>query len=108
MAYLFLFMSCALCVSQAMGAKDKPKPQHQEPLTYIWPLPAEFTFGDKALSVNPGLSLAGAGNGGRFAIVRAAFDRYKGIIFKNIAGHGLGYFTKLREVVLLFVLTARR
>ncbi|KAF7811366.1 beta-hexosaminidase 1-like [Senna tora] len=104
-ACLFLFIFCVLCVSQPIGARDKPNPNPNpdpdphEPLAYIWPLPAEFTFGDKVVSVNPGLSLAMDGNGGRSAVVRAAFHRYKGIVFKHIDGHRFGHFRKLREIV---------
>ncbi|EXB65336.1 Beta-hexosaminidase subunit [Morus notabilis] len=56
-------------------------------LPYLWPLPSEFTSGNDTLSVDPALSLALAGSGGRgSAIVRAAFDRYKGIIFNHANG----------------------
>lgn len=50
-------------------------------LTYLWPLPSEFTSGDDTLSVDPRISLSLAGRDS--AIVRAAFDRYKGIIFRH-------------------------
>ncbi|OWM70089.1 hypothetical protein CDL15_Pgr025939 [Punica granatum] len=52
-------------------------------LTYLWPLPSQFTSGDYTLSVDPALSLSVAGNGGSSRIVKDGFDRYKAIIFKN-------------------------
>ncbi|OWM70094.1 hypothetical protein CDL15_Pgr025944 [Punica granatum] len=52
-------------------------------LTYLWPLPSQFTSGDDTLSVDPALSLSVAGNGGSSRIVKDGFDRYKAIIFKN-------------------------
>ncbi|KAK4284111.1 hypothetical protein QN277_000984 [Acacia crassicarpa] len=96
--YLFFIISCAFCISKATEAKDAPKSHTNESHIYIWPLPAEFTFGNKVLSVNPGLSLAAAGYR-RSRFVRAAFDRYRKIIFKNIVGHSTGYRRNLREVV---------
>lgn len=50
-------------------------------LTYIWPLPANFTSGNQTISIDPDLSLAG--NGARFTILKQAFDRYRAIIFKH-------------------------
>lgn len=98
-ASLFFLVSCVLCVSQSVGFKDKPNPQTRDPLTYIWPLPAEFTHGDQTVSVNPGLSLALVGKGGHSTVVRAAVNRYRGIIFKHIDGHRFGHFRKIREIV---------
>ncbi|PON75322.1 Beta-hexosaminidase [Parasponia andersonii] len=78
--FLFLFCSPVLC------GTVHSEPEVNGSLTYLWPLPTEFTSGNDTLSVDPGLSLIGAGNGGNSAIVRAAFDRYKGIIFKHTTG----------------------
>ncbi|KAJ4822128.1 Beta-hexosaminidase 1 [Turnera subulata] len=58
-------------------------------LTYLWPLPAEFTSGDATLSVDPALSLVAGGRGGSSRIVSDAFERYKSIIFKH-GGGGIG------------------
>ncbi|RZB54133.1 beta-hexosaminidase 1-like [Glycine soja] len=66
-------------------------------LTYLWPLPAEFTSGGDTLSVDPALTLSVAGNGGGSAILREAFGRYRGIVFKNTAGVGFSFIRKLRE-----------
>jgi hexosaminidase len=76
--FLFLFVfSHALCFSEA---------KVKGPITYLWPLPAEFTSGNETLSVDPGLSLVFGGKGGNSDIVRLAFDRYKAVIFKNSNG----------------------
>ncbi|XP_057436360.1 beta-hexosaminidase 1 [Lotus japonicus] len=95
---LFLFF-CAFLVSEAAAGstlKLKPTPNPSDSLTYLWPLPSEFTSGDESLSVDPALTLSVAGNGGGSTIVRAAFDRYRGIIFKH-TGSGFGFVRKLRE-----------
>ncbi|XP_027350015.1 beta-hexosaminidase 1-like [Abrus precatorius] len=91
---VFFFISFALSASEAL--KVKPILEHSESLTYLWPLPAEFTSGDEALSVDPSLTLSIAGNIGDSSILRAAFDRYRGIIFKH-SGVGFGFIRKLRE-----------
>ncbi|KHN10153.1 hypothetical protein glysoja_023734 [Glycine soja] len=49
------------------------------------------------LSVDPALTLSVARNSGGSAIPQAAFDRYRGIVFKNIAGVGFSFIRKLRE-----------
>ncbi|KAJ7975870.1 Beta-hexosaminidase [Quillaja saponaria] len=87
-----------LCLSQALGIKSIPKAD--ESLTYLWPLPSRFTFGNQTLSVDPGLSLASGGNGGGSAIVKAAFDRYKAIIFKHSSQYSA--LRKLRESVSVY------
>ncbi|XP_061997768.1 beta-hexosaminidase 1 [Rosa rugosa] len=75
---LFLFVfSTALCFSQA---------KVKGPVTYLWPLPAEFTSGNHTLTVDPALSLVVGGNGGKSVILKEGFDRYKAIIFKNSNG----------------------
>lgn len=82
--FLFLILSLSLCVSQTLALDSVPEPDAS--LTYLWPLPSEFTSGNRTLSVDPDLSLAVAGIGGNSAIVRAAFDRYRAIIFKHTSG----------------------
>lgn len=69
-------------------------------LTYLWPLPSEFSSGNQTLSVDPALSLAAAGNGGNSAILRAAFDRYRRIIFKH--SNGVSLFGRLRGRKLVY------
>ncbi|KAG4919889.1 hypothetical protein JHK82_057315 [Glycine max] len=89
---LFL-ICCAFFVSQALGARI-PQPQPHKSLPFIWPLPAKFIFGNDSLSVDPALSLSG--NGAASAIVRDAFDRYKGILFKH--GDRFSFLRTLRPV----------
>ncbi|KAL0002993.1 hypothetical protein SO802_016774 [Lithocarpus litseifolius] len=83
--FLFLILSLSLCVSQTLALNSVPEPDASA-LTYLWPLPSEFTSGNRTLSVDPDLSLAVGGIGGNSAIVRAAFDRYRAIIFKHTSG----------------------
>ncbi|XP_028791124.1 beta-hexosaminidase 1 [Neltuma alba] len=103
---IFCIISLSLCSSQALGAGVKRTPHPREPLTYIWPLPAQFSFGDDTLSVDPGLSLAVDGNGGGSDIVRAAFDRYRGIIFKRI--DRFSFLRKLRERISVYDVSTLR
>ncbi|KAL5569146.1 hypothetical protein UlMin_025721 [Ulmus minor] len=77
-SFFFIFAS-----SPVLCEPFNPASEVNASLTYLWPLPSEFSSGDETLSVDPALSLAVGGNGGSSAIVRAAFDRYRGIIFKH-------------------------
>ncbi|XP_027184788.1 beta-hexosaminidase 1 [Coffea eugenioides] len=52
-------------------------------LTLLWPLPAQYTFGNQTLTVDPNLSLVLSGNGGASGIVKEAVQRYKDLIFKH-------------------------
>ncbi|WJX81053.1 Beta-hexosaminidase 1 [Trifolium repens] len=73
---------------------------HDESLTYLWPLPSQFTSGNHSLSVDPSLTVSVIGNGGvgDFSILNSAFDRYKEIIFKHTGyGFSKGLVRKLRE-----------
>ena len=99
-SHLFLLISFALCASHSAGSRGKRTPKLKDSLTYLWPLPEQFTFGEETLSVDPGLSLVVDGNASGSAIVRAAFDRYKGIIFKQ--SHGLSFLRKLREKIYAY------
>lgn len=85
--FIALF-TCFLCdpVSSVSVVNDS--------LTYLWPLPSEFTSGNETLTVDPGLTLAVGGNGGNSSIIRAAFDRYRGIIFEH--SNGVYLFDGLR------------
>ncbi|KAG5106607.1 hypothetical protein JHK82_043577 [Glycine max] len=56
------------------------------------------------LSVDPALTLSVAKNSGGSAILRAAFNRYRGIVFKNIVGVGFSFIRKLREQLVSSVL----
>lgn len=80
-----LFLS-PLLVSSSRHLKPK---RHRissnidESLTYIWPLPLNYTSGNQTLTVYPNLSLVTTGNGGKSDIVAQAFERYKSIVFKH-------------------------
>nr|GLL27906.1 beta-hexosaminidase 1 [Ipomoea trifida] len=84
---LIFFLFFALVNSR----KLKLRTELDESLTYLWPLPSEFTSGNDTLTVDPNLSLSVSGNGGGSVIVKEAFERYKHIIFKHgskVAGSG--------------------
>ncbi|KAJ8759866.1 hypothetical protein K2173_009967 [Erythroxylum novogranatense] len=68
-------------VFQILGGSSAAKIGHS--LAYVWPLPAEFTFGGDTLSVDPGLILVVEGKGGNSSILRDGFERYSRIIFKQ-------------------------
>ncbi|RAL51230.1 hypothetical protein DM860_010732 [Cuscuta australis] len=78
--FLPFFLFFALVSSRKLNLHTA---ELDESLTYLWPLPSEFTSGDETLTVDPNLSLSLAGNGGSSGIVREAFERYKSIIFKH-------------------------
>ncbi|GFZ14874.1 beta-hexosaminidase 1 [Actinidia rufa] len=71
----------SLVESRTLGLDSISGPK--DSLVYLWPLPSEFTYGNDTLAVDPDLSLAVGGIGGGSAIVSAAFERYKAIIFKQ-------------------------
>ncbi|XP_062154115.1 beta-hexosaminidase 1 [Alnus glutinosa] len=89
---LVLIFAFALRDSQSLRLNSAP--EIDDSLTYVWPLPAEFTSGNDTLSVDPGLSLAVGGNGENSSILRAAFDRYRRIVFKH--SEGVSVFDRLR------------
>ncbi|KAL6290868.1 hypothetical protein ACE6H2_008378 [Prunus campanulata] len=100
--FLILFVfSHSLCVLQTQGLNSAD--EVNDSLTYLWPLPSEFTFGNKTLSVHPQLSLVVGGNGGNSSILRLGFDRYKAIIFKN--SHGVSSFDRIRGMRLSYGVT---
>ncbi|XP_058756429.1 beta-hexosaminidase 1-like [Vicia villosa] len=79
-------------ISQSFAAKFS--------LPFIWPLPAKFAFGNETLSVDPTLSLIG--NSANSPILKAGFDRFKGIVFSNgfvRAGKAVYDVNKLNVVV---------
>ncbi|XP_059666199.1 beta-hexosaminidase 1 [Cornus florida] len=81
--YIFSAILCALGSSQTLRLDSSSK--IDESLVYLWPLPSQFTFGNETLVVDPDLSFSFevGGNGGVSAIVKDAFERYRGIIFKH-------------------------
>ncbi|XP_058204729.1 beta-hexosaminidase 1 isoform X2 [Rhododendron vialii] len=97
---VFLCISVSTSVSAlvhaqtlSLGSKHNSTSQLKDSLVYLWPLPAEYTFGNGTLSVDPDLSLAVGGSGGNSAIVRDAFERYRAIIFK----HGPSNFRPMKS-----------
>jgi len=99
----FIFFFLFFFISLSFASKRTPK-HHSQSLTYLWPLPSNFTSGNHSLSVDPSLTLSLIGNGGvaYFPILDAAFDRYKGIIFKHAGFEfGKGFVRKLRERISL-------
>lgn len=84
---MFYFLSAilgAICFSRAVGLNSTS--ELDNPFVYVWPLPAEFAYGDKTLSVDPDLLLTVDGCGGKSIIIREAFERYRAIIFKHTSG----------------------
>ncbi|CAL8125123.1 unnamed protein product [Prunus armeniaca] len=100
---IFFVFFHSLCVLQTQGHSAD---EVNDSLTYLWPLPSEFTFGNKTLSVHPQLSLVVGGNGGNSSILRLGFDRYKAIIFKN--SHGVSSFDRIRGRRLSYDVTKLR
>ncbi|KAI4351110.1 hypothetical protein L6164_005495 [Bauhinia variegata] len=100
-AYMLFLISCVLCASQALEGRAKRSSAVKQSLTYVWPLPEEFTSGEETLSVDPGLTLTVDGNGGDSVIVRAAFERCRGIVFKN-SGKFSSLLRKLRERISVY------
>lgn len=82
--FLFLIFPLTLLIPSALG--DLSQSGFNASLPYLWPMPSDFTFGNSTLSVDPQLSLVAAGNAGNSEILKAAFDRYRGIIFKHASG----------------------
>ncbi|KAG6665727.1 beta-hexosaminidase 1 [Carya illinoinensis] len=78
---LFLILALAPCLYRTLVLGSVPEINGS--LTYLWPLPSEFTFGNDTLSVDPSLSLTVGGKGGNSGILSAAFDRYRAIVFKH-------------------------
>jgi len=90
--FLISFVVTVTSVSVRRGA-----PLDETP-TYLWPLPAEYTAGNQALGVDPALKLIVAGNGGGSAVIRAGFERYRGIVFQHTGLElGFSFMRKLRE-----------
>ncbi|XP_020231932.1 beta-hexosaminidase 1 [Cajanus cajan] len=102
---MFLLKPACLVLFLISSALSQGDP-HPQSLTYLWPLPAQFASGDDVLSVDPALTLSVAGNGGASPILRAAFDRYRRIVFDHAGyGYGYGFIRKLRERLPLVSVT---
>lgn len=81
--FIYLSLFPVIIASRNLKHSSNTQLYDDDSITYIWPLPSEFSFGNQTLSVDPNLSLAVSGNGGGSAIVKEAFERYKSIIFKH-------------------------
>ncbi|XP_071710073.1 beta-hexosaminidase 1 [Rutidosis leptorrhynchoides] len=100
---IFLYLTPIINSRTLRPIHSKSHLSDDSSVTYLWPLPSEFTSGNQTLTVNPNLSLSVSGNGASSVIVRDAFDRYKNIIFKHASSSGsrkLGYdVSKLTIIV---------
>lgn len=92
---LLILFSLSITITTSLPSPS-PVTIHQDSPPYLWPLPAEFTSGEETLSMDPSLSLTVAGNGGGSPIVRAAFDRYMGMIFKHAYNRASSLLTRIR------------
>ncbi|XP_015076565.1 beta-hexosaminidase 1 [Solanum pennellii] len=87
----FFFFFFSISIFSLVNARSIKSTHHHsieldESLTYLWPLPAQFTSGNDTLTVDPNLTLDFTGNGGGSGgsvVVEEAFERYKKIIFKH-------------------------
>lgn len=68
----------------------RPAIYFDESLTNIWPLPKQFTSGNRTLTVDPDFSLDVQGSGGSSPIVLEAFERFRNLVFKQQSGYALG------------------
>ncbi|KAK9684152.1 hypothetical protein RND81_10G190100 [Saponaria officinalis] len=73
---LLLFTSFTLVISISSSSSS----DHNDVLTYVWPLPAKSTSGNQTLAVDPDLSLSFSGNSN---IIDDAFRRYKRLVFDH-------------------------
>ncbi|KAA3464285.1 beta-hexosaminidase 1-like [Gossypium australe] len=92
--YKLSFLVLLLWVSHLVDSKSGF--ELDESLTYLWPLPTEFTSGNQTLTVDPTLSFSALGKGGNSKILIEGFERYKKIIFKHVSGISL--FDKSRGI----------
>ncbi|XVF75413.1 hypothetical protein PTKIN_Ptkin13bG0186800 [Pterospermum kingtungense] len=92
--FKFSFFMLLLWVSQLLVLSSGF--ELDESLTYIWPLPSEYTSGNETLTVDPTLSLSVLGKGGDLKILREGFERYKKIIFKHVSG--VSIFDRFRGI----------
>jgi hexosaminidase len=100
LSLFFLFFFLLISFASKIKHHHNHHHLHDESLTYLWPLPSQFTSGNHSLSVDPSLTVSVIGNGGvgDFSILNSAFDRYKEIIFKHTGyGFSKGLVRKLRE-----------
>ncbi|CAI9092477.1 OLC1v1027726C1 [Oldenlandia corymbosa var. corymbosa] len=90
--------------ARTLSSLHKSKVRTDESLTFLWPLPAQYTFGNQTLTVDPNLSLVlGGRKAGNSNFITEAFMRYKSIIFKHPSKESASGFkydiTKLSIIV---------
>ncbi|KVI06920.1 Glycoside hydrolase, catalytic domain-containing protein [Cynara cardunculus var. scolymus] len=94
--YFFTLLSILLYLTPIISSRTLPTIasfshlSHDSSITYLWPLPSEFTSGNETLAVDPDLSLSVSGNGGNSVIITEAFERYRTIIFKHVGSSKFG------------------
>lgn len=105
---LLLFSQSLIITSRNLGIRKQHQQVDQgdgdDSLTYIWPLPWQYTSGNQTLTVDPDLSIVADGSGANSLIISEAFDRYKRIIFRHtspkLRSGGTGYdLSKLNVIV---------
>lgn len=83
---IVFFLSLSLLTfvnSSRILSQHKSRLHLDDSLTFLWPLPSQYTSGNQTLTVDPNLSLVVSGNGGGSMILKEAFERYKYIIFRS-------------------------
>lgn len=96
---LFLLFIFPLVNARSIKSTLHKTTELDESLTYLWPLPSQFTFGNDTLTVDPNLSIVFTGNVGGSVIVKEAFERYKKIIFKH--GSKSGEFFDVTQLTVI-------
>lgn len=96
---LFLLFIFPLVNARSIKSTLHKTTELDESLTYLWPLPSQFTFGNDTLTVDPNLSIVFTGNGVGSVIVKEAFERYKKIIFKH--GSKSGDFFDVTQLTVI-------
>lgn len=100
---VFLYLTPIINSRTVRTIPSKSHLSDDSSVTYLWPLPSEFTSGNETLTVNPNLSLSVSGNGASSGIVRDAFDRYRNIIFKHASSsesRKLGYDVSKLTIII--------
>ncbi|KAG1371649.1 Beta-hexosaminidase 1 [Cocos nucifera] len=81
---LLLLLSLILLTSPSHGFRNSTASLNDSPV-YLWPLPKEFSYGDRTVTIDPDLALRLEGPGGNSTVLKEAFERYKDLIFKTWA-----------------------
>ncbi|CAA6654879.1 unnamed protein product [Spirodela intermedia] len=85
-----LFVLLALLPGFSPGLVDgrrapetDPSLRLDESLVYLWPLPTEYRYGNRTLTVDPNLMFHLQGAGENSSILGEALERYRNIIFRH-------------------------